>query len=323
MSGILERSIEELPIAVLDFETTGLTPGQDRVVEVCVMRQNPGEEPRLVLDTLVNPMRRMAATEIHGITDDDVKDAPRFQDVAGELVTTLSGAVVVAYNVYFDMRFLTYELGQLGVEDIPPHMCLMYLRPMLGLGKRCSLTAACEAYSIAYEQAHIAAHDVNASAELLREYLEVIGSEGIRTYNELASLKAYKFTHSWANPLLLDASGYSLHRKCNFCSRVPQPLSPHLGAAKETKQDNALRTYWDILQAACSDFEISEEELWHAVEERKRLGLTPEQICFLHARIFQSAISEFIEDEHMDEEEAEKLRSLHRGLTRLGWAPGN
>jgi DNA polymerase-3 subunit epsilon len=68
-SGIVDSRIQETPIAILDFETTGLTPGYDRVVEVCVMRCVPGQAPRIVLDTLVNPLRAVAATEIHGITD--------------------------------------------------------------------------------------------------------------------------------------------------------------------------------------------------------------------------------------------------------------
>jgi DNA polymerase III epsilon subunit-like protein len=83
-SGIVDRCIHESPIAVVDFETTGLTPGFDRVIEVSVVRLDPGKEARLVLDTLVNPMRPVAATEIHGITDADVAKAPRFHEIAGE-----------------------------------------------------------------------------------------------------------------------------------------------------------------------------------------------------------------------------------------------
>ncbi len=63
--GINGRAISETPIAILDFETTGLVAGVDRVVEVSVAHVDPGKEPRVVLDTLVNPMRPMAATEIH------------------------------------------------------------------------------------------------------------------------------------------------------------------------------------------------------------------------------------------------------------------
>src|SRR5262245_14174544 len=60
--------IADTPVAVLDFETTGLRPGPDRVVEVAVVRIDPGQPPRVVLDTLVNPGRPMACTEIHGIS---------------------------------------------------------------------------------------------------------------------------------------------------------------------------------------------------------------------------------------------------------------
>src|SRR5262245_59996831 len=81
--GLLDRTVADTPVAILDFETTGLYAGVDRVVEVSVVRVEPGQPRRLALDTLVNPGRRMAATEIHGITEDDVRDAPRFEDIAG------------------------------------------------------------------------------------------------------------------------------------------------------------------------------------------------------------------------------------------------
>jgi DNA polymerase-3 subunit epsilon len=110
--GITNRRITESPIAIFDFETTGLTPGVDRIVEASVVRVEPGKKPNLVLDTLVNPMRPVAATEIHGITDEDVKKAPTFSEIAEELVAALSDSAAAAYNVYFDIKFLSYELSQ-------------------------------------------------------------------------------------------------------------------------------------------------------------------------------------------------------------------
>lgn len=65
-TGISSLRIADTPVAVIDFETTGLTPGYDRVVEVSIVRIDPGSKPRVVFDTLVNPARPMAATEIHG-----------------------------------------------------------------------------------------------------------------------------------------------------------------------------------------------------------------------------------------------------------------
>src|SRR4051812_39854758 len=113
--------ILETPLTVIDFETTGLDAGFDRVVEVCVARIEPGCQPRIVMDTLINPGRRMDATFVHGITDADVRHAPRFEDVVPDFIEAISGSVVTAYNVSFDLRFLRDELGRCGVAAIPPH----------------------------------------------------------------------------------------------------------------------------------------------------------------------------------------------------------
>ena len=67
-------------LAFIDFETTGLTPGLDRVVEISVFKMEPGKSLCLAFDTLVNPLRPMAATEIHGISNAGVADAPTFNE---------------------------------------------------------------------------------------------------------------------------------------------------------------------------------------------------------------------------------------------------
>ena len=196
--GISSRRIMDTPIAVLDFETTGLSPGTDRVVEVSVFRIEPDGKLRLAFDTMVNPRRSMAATEIHGITDQDVADAPEFEAIAGELAKVLSGCVVAAYNVYFDMKFLDYEFRRAGILQSPPHFCLMYLRPMLGLGARCRLGAACIDHGISYNESHIAADDAQASAQLMQEvYLREINDRRIETFGDLGKLKDYKFVRSF------------------------------------------------------------------------------------------------------------------------------
>ena len=53
--GIVDELVQRTPVAVVDFETTGLTAGPDRVIEVSIVRVEPGREPRVVLDTLVRP----------------------------------------------------------------------------------------------------------------------------------------------------------------------------------------------------------------------------------------------------------------------------
>jgi DNA polymerase-3 subunit epsilon len=195
--GLRSCAIADVPIAVVDFETTGMWAGSDRVVEVAVVRVEHGREPELVLDTLVNPVRRMGCTFVHGITDRDVADAPRFEQVAGRLLRAISGCVVAAYNVSFDLRFLEAELGRVGVRHEFPHLCLMYLRPMLGLGKHCALSRACWSHGIPMGRAHAAAPDAHAAACLWTVYRDEIAGRNIRTFAELAAVKPYKFTASF------------------------------------------------------------------------------------------------------------------------------
>lgn len=324
--GILDRSVLETPIAILDFETTGLTAGRDRVIEVSVARMEPGTRPTLVFDTLINPQRRVSATEIHGIRDEDVADAPEFEAVANDLIEALSGCVVAAYNVYFDMRFLDYELSRAGADDSPPHMCLMYLRPMLDLGSRCSLSEACNIHDVEHKPTHMAADDVLASARLMELYLDKMKQMGIRTFRELARLKNYKFLKSFnRDPLALPAQ--ACQSGCTrLKSRVRIQSSPvaNLSTTEHTESPaiSGVRAYWDAMKAAVTDLIITDDEMEHLRQIIQRFGLPVEQIRMLHARVFSSVISQFIDDRWLDDRERRKLRRLHECLSKLGWAPG-
>src|SRR6516164_9351390 len=89
----------ELPIALVDVETTGKDASNDRVVEIGIAISLKGE----IVDRrnwLVNPGRSIPkeASDVHKITDDDVKDAPPFEAVAAEVAAMLKGCVPAAYN---------------------------------------------------------------------------------------------------------------------------------------------------------------------------------------------------------------------------------
>src|SRR6185295_16860142 len=107
-------------------ETTGFSPWlHDRIVEVAVVRIDPA---RGILDeyvTLVNPERDIGRTDIHGICASDVRDAPRWQDVAGDVGARLQGTVMAAHNLRFDLGFITAEFTRAGIA-IPtqlPGLC--------------------------------------------------------------------------------------------------------------------------------------------------------------------------------------------------------
>jgi DNA polymerase-3 subunit epsilon len=202
-TGILKHSIAELPLAVIDFETTGLSAGHDRVVEVSIVRVEPGGGKRtLVFDSLINPRRRVSATEIHGITDSMVKDAPEFKDVWPAVRSALAGCVVTAYNAYFDMRFLEAEAELAGDSVTPPYFCMMYMRSLIGVGSRCRLDAACQEHGIRLQDAHRSARDAMATAELLPVYMAAMRSGGLRTFEDLSQAGSHKYLQSFRyNPL--------------------------------------------------------------------------------------------------------------------------
>lgn len=313
--GINDNLISETPVAIIDFETTGLTAGYDRVVEVSVVRIDPGEKPRLAFDTLVNPRRPMAATEVHGITDTDVEKAPTFKDIAGELVAATAGCVVAAYNVYFDVQFLDFELGNAGVDHTPPHFCLMYMRPMLGLGSRCKLEEACKSHGVEHTASHIAADDAMASAELFVKYLAEIEAKGINTYGDLAKLKKYKFVDSFRLSPLPDASVFGL-------ARCQATVSRTVVSSNQNPPRNPAAAYWDLLKSVLVDLEVSDDEVAAIKAEKAAGGLSEDEVRMLHARAFASVISQFAADKRIDSTEQRRLRRLYECLGTLGWAPG-
>ena len=317
VKGIRDRVIHETPIAVVDFETTGLTPGLDRVVEISVFKMEPGRSPYLAFDSLVNPLRPMAATDIHGITDADVASAPTFEDLAGDFVDALSGCAVAAYNVYFDIKFLQYELAQVGIATPVPHFCLMYMRPLLELGNRCNLQQACQQHDIDYQAAHIAAVDAHASAQLMELYLQVMTDRSIHTFNQLTKRKNYKFFQSFGHDPLPAPAALQLrcHNRC--LSRAKDFAPPPVDAA-----GRAGREYWDALKSVLADLEITDDEQAAIIDIRNRLQIPKEQIHMLHARAFATVIAQFIDDKWLDDKEVAKLRRLSACLSKLGWAPG-
>ena len=102
----------ERPIVFFDLETTGTDPATDRIVEVAALRID-ADGTRSARCRRLNPERPIppAATAVHGIHDDDVRDAPTFRKVARSLLAFLDGADLGGYNVSrFDVPLLEREL---------------------------------------------------------------------------------------------------------------------------------------------------------------------------------------------------------------------
>lgn len=333
-AGVLDRRLDDVPIAVLDFETTGLSPKAGcRVVEIAVVRADPGQEPRLVLDTLVDPEGPVYATRIHGIDDDDVRGAPRFRETGHWLAESLSGAVVATYNASFDLGFLSAEVTQAWKSQAPwqpPYVCLMWLRPLLGIGKRCSLVEACGHYGVS-AGSHRAADDAMAAAHLWRHYVGHANANQVHRFSDLRSRGKHKYLQSFESALLAG----------DLAARVrPTPPSPNpktrshaaaggsastIGTSATERVDTTARrrTYWHALVGALRDYALTSGELDELSELRARLSLSADEIRAIHGRLFGQVLAAATADELVTSQEAATLRQLREGLHSLGWAPGD
>ncbi|HXR81516.1 MAG TPA: exonuclease domain-containing protein, partial [Saprospiraceae bacterium] len=106
---------KEQRYAIVDIETTGGLVKRDKITEIAIVLHN-GEEIIEQYQTLINPERSIPSfiTDMTGITNDMVADAPLFCEVAKDIVLKTEGAVFVAHNARFDYGFLREEFSRLG-----------------------------------------------------------------------------------------------------------------------------------------------------------------------------------------------------------------
>lgn len=192
-TGVDSPLLEECAFAVVDVETCGGQRGQDRVTEIAVVLVQ-GERIETVLDTLVNPERPIApmVTRLTNITNDMVRGAPTFAELADEVLAALAGRVFVAHNSRFDWGLVTGELRRTrGFELSGPHVCTVRLSRRLIDGiESCSLGNVCHWFGIENPARHRAGGDALVTAQVLHRLLPSAREKGVRTLRDLEQLLA-------------------------------------------------------------------------------------------------------------------------------------
>jgi DNA polymerase-3 subunit epsilon len=159
----------EQDYVVVDVETTGSWASGDRITEIGAVKIRNHQ----VVDewhSLLNPQRGIPAkiTQITGITNEMVRDAPIFSDVADTFMRFMGDGIFVAHNVNFDYGFISYEYERLERRFRFPKLCTVagMRRRYPGL-KSYSLGKLCELYGIELETHHRALCDARATSRLL------------------------------------------------------------------------------------------------------------------------------------------------------------
>ncbi len=153
---------------VVDLETTGLSPRLDRVVEIGLVRVTADGRELDAWTTMLDPERDTGPVRIHGISARDIVGAPRFRDIAGELLGRLGGARLAAHNARFELGFIGAEFTRVGLDWGPPEMfCTMSVPSRLGVVHSRALVDCCSELGIPLEQHHAALSDARAAASIL------------------------------------------------------------------------------------------------------------------------------------------------------------
>lgn len=188
--GLFGSAVRTAPVAVLDLEMTGLSPAGDRVCEIAVVRGTSGRIER-EFQTLIDPRVPMgrSALQCTGITDTMLIGAPVFAEIAGDVVTTLRDAVLVAHNVDFDLGFLHREFDGTPVV-LPPPVTLdtLLVARRLFAFKNNGLREVCRALDVPVTGNHRALSDARATFDLFDRMVRILDPNGGVTVRELSDL---------------------------------------------------------------------------------------------------------------------------------------
>nr|WP_121272004.1 exonuclease domain-containing protein [Pedobacter schmidteae] len=155
--------------AVVDIETTGGFASGNGITEISI-RVHDGQKVISVYETLINPEQDIPLyiASLTGISDDMVKDAPVFGEVAAEIYEILHDKIFVAHNVNFDFSFVKHHLSLSGYNLNCKKLCTVRMsRKLLPGHSSYSLGKLCTALGIAINNRHRAGGDAEATAELL------------------------------------------------------------------------------------------------------------------------------------------------------------
>jgi DNA polymerase III epsilon subunit family exonuclease len=183
LSDILNDNISDIEFSFLDVETTGLNPlAGDKICEVAILKTR-GLNFADSYETLVNPGIEIptSATAIHGITGENVKDAPYFLDIAEQVQRFLKNSVIVAHNAKFDLKFLDAELNF--TSDLTVNNIIL---DTLGIARRFysfpsnNLGKIAKSLGIPISGYHRAMADVEITKDVFEYFTRDLSRRGIR-----------------------------------------------------------------------------------------------------------------------------------------------
>jgi DNA polymerase-3 subunit epsilon len=180
--------MNNLELAIIDVETSGISAVRDRIIEVGVLRISEGEVAE-ESSTLVNPERPIPRyiERLTGITNEDLRSAPVFREIKDDLLRLLAGSIFVAHNAHFDYGFIRKEFEREHIAFSAKCLCTVRLSRKLFPGhRRHNLDSIITRFDLDCANRHRAIGD----ARVLWEFLRILrtGTDAGRLAEALAML---------------------------------------------------------------------------------------------------------------------------------------
>jgi DNA polymerase-3 subunit epsilon len=297
--------VSTLKIAVIDVETTGLSPWRhDRIVELAVVVVTPDGVVQQEYETLVNPERDMGPTRIHRIAAGDVVKAPRFREIAGDLVEILRGVQVIGgHNVSFDRNFLVKEYERHGV--VLPELPLLCTCRHFG---RNSLEACCREFGIDFEGApHRALIDARATAKLITSLCS----------EEPSLLESFRHSvDHWPEIPALKTPCFPREQAVAASSQPPRFLQrlASLGHRDIEASQPEVIDYLCLIDRVLEDRVVDAEEEEELIDAASNLGLSTRQIDWAHLEYLRGIAAAALSDGIVSEMERRDLNNVAKLL---------
>lgn len=265
--------------AIIDIETTGGKFSRDKITEIAIAIHD-GTQVIETFESLINPECSIPyhITNLTGITNEMVADAPKFYEVAKEVVSITEGAVFVAHNVRFDYSFIREEFKKLGYTFSCKQLCTVRLSRTAFPGLRSySLGNLIKHFKIKVNDRHRAMADTMATVELFEKILAQEDKGNTVTDMVNLGIKESMLPQNWSleqmHALPDECGVYYMHDEygnviyVGKAKNIRKRIAQHF-AEKSNKSSKLQRLVHDIT------YELTGSELvalLHESEEIKRL----------------------------------------------------
>jgi DNA polymerase-3 subunit epsilon len=297
---------------VVDFETTGILPKNDRIIEIGAIRTSESGKVLGGFTTLINPHRDVGPTNIHGITPGMLRDAPSFGEVLNEFAKILDGAILVAHNALFYARFLDAELERLnhGRNDIDA-LCTMELMGLRYPRTVRRLVDCCSYLKLPILDAHSAFDDAQMASNLFHTLIKDVSDLDMPEPLEIGSTSLVQRAE-----LKRDLFVSRTISTEDYVSSLLARSKP--GEAVISSDSNECQ-YLNILDQALLDRKLTIEEANDLSEFAKMVRISKNQVSALHDLYVSHLYLQAMEDGVLTVDEENDLNHIADLLNVRDW----